>query len=211
MNAEELIIGHFDKALSSSEEGQLQSLLSGSADARSLYERHEAIQTMMIGDAATLVPSAALDEAAIGAALGAASEISGGGAGAWFGSKVAAAISAVAIGTLSIALITSTGSNHTAVTTPKAATPAVRSLPGTPTPVVTAPAAPEVAAPAADVQTSTAQEQAAPQKTPVRLTSKMKAANDKLARKSGSAKSVPSVNLSTDQTVVNHPATIGHK
>jgi hypothetical protein len=192
MKAEELIIGHFDKTLTQTQEAELQQLLTASPEARSLYERHDAIESMMVSDAATLAPSEKLDEVAIGAALGLLSEVSGSGAGFWLGGKIAAAITAVAVGGISIALITSSGSDHTSTVAPKKETPAARNLPSTPapsvidTPVTATPATSEK--PAATVESTV-------EKSSVREAARMRAsekvASKKEAGQSSSAKQNP--------------------
>jgi len=161
MTTQELIIGHFEKTLSQSEESQLSALLEGSGDARGLLEQHQGIQELMLGEAATLVPSAALDESVIGAALGSLTEVVGGSAGFWTGTKLAAGISALVVGGISVFMIASDGGHEAATKTLSAPTPVVRTLPSADTPALQAPkietpTPQEVAEPAAPAQEPTA-------------------------------------------------------
>jgi hypothetical protein len=161
MTTQELIIGHFEKTLSQSEESQLSALLEGSGDARGLLEQHQGIQELMLGEAATLVPSAALDESVIGAALGSLTEVVGGSAGFWTGTKLAAGISALVVGGISVFMIASDGGHEAATKTLNAPTPVVRTLPSADTPALQAPkietpTPQEVAEPAAPAQEPTA-------------------------------------------------------
>ena len=134
MNAEDLIIAHFDRSLTAEQEAELQQLLADSPDARALYERHEAMESMMEKDSAALAPSRELDEVVIASALGLLSG-AGGGAALWFSGKFAAAISAVAVGGLAIALVTTSTPEKTPQPVQKNIPPAALKLPELPQPV----------------------------------------------------------------------------
>ncbi|MEO5930305.1 MAG: hypothetical protein ABIR47_10275 [Candidatus Kapaibacterium sp.] len=111
MTTEELILGHFDKALTPDDESRLQRTLSGSPEARGLYDQHAALQQLLASDVAALAPSAGLDKLAIAGALGAVPEaVGGGGAAGWLGGKMVAGIAAVLVGGASIAMLVTSGS-----------------------------------------------------------------------------------------------------
>lgn len=122
MTVQELIVGHYEGSLTSLEETQLQGLLQTSADARSLYEQHGAMQEAMEEESERLVPPIALREATIGAALGIAAESIGGGIGAWLTTKVAIAVGSVIVGGTAIGVILSTSGDDKPKTSPPAAT-----------------------------------------------------------------------------------------
>jgi hypothetical protein len=133
MNAEDLIIAHFDRSLTVEQEAELQQLLADSPDARTLFERHEAMESMMEKDSAALAPSRELDEVVIASALGLLSG-AGGGAALWFSGKIAAAVSAVAVGGLAIALVTTSAPEKTPAPAQKNIPPAALRLPTLPQP-----------------------------------------------------------------------------
>jgi hypothetical protein len=141
MNAEELIIAHFDRSLSPEQETALRQLLEQSPEARSLYERHETIEGMIDRESAALVPSDRLDEAVIASALGIWTQVAG-GAGLWLTGKFAAGISALAIGGIAIAIFSTSRIDTTPAHVQKDIPPAVLKLPALPPPV-TLPAAQE--------------------------------------------------------------------
>jgi hypothetical protein len=151
MNAEELIIAHFDRSLSPVQETELRQLLEQSPEARSLYERHETIEGMIDRESAALVPSDRLDEAVIASALGIWTQVAG-GAGLWLTGKFAAGISALAIGGLAIAVFSTSRIDKAPAHAQKDIPPAVLKLPVLPPPV-TLPAAQE-AAPAPTAEAS---------------------------------------------------------
>jgi hypothetical protein len=113
MTTEELILGHFDKALTPDDESRLQRTLSGSPEARSLYDQHAALQQLLASDVAALAPSARLDKLAIAGALGALPEaVGGGGAAGWLGGKMVAGIAAILVVGASIAMLVNSGSKQ---------------------------------------------------------------------------------------------------
>ncbi|HVK40269.1 MAG TPA: hypothetical protein VNA88_17190, partial [Candidatus Kapabacteria bacterium] len=79
MTAEELIIGHYEKSLTSEQESRLASMVDASPDVRTLYEQHGNIQALMIEEAETIETSSKLDKIVLGAALGTIAEIAGHG------------------------------------------------------------------------------------------------------------------------------------
>ncbi|MDB5036031.1 MAG: hypothetical protein JWQ98_3272 [Chlorobi bacterium] len=160
MTTEELILGHFDKALTPDEESRLQKTLSGSPEARALYDQHAALQQLLASDVAGLAPSAGLDKLAIAGALGAVPEAIGGGAAGWLGGKMVAGIAAVLVGGASIAMLVNSGSNQNQippVNVPASQqAPVVRVAPAVPTPESPkTEAAPETVKPVADVAPAT--------------------------------------------------------
>jgi hypothetical protein len=134
MNAEELIIAHFDRSLSPEQETALRQLLEQSPEARSLYERHETIEGMIDRESAALVPSDRLDEAVIASALGIWRQVAVGG-GLWLTGKFAAGISALAIGGIAIAIFSTSRIDTTPAHVQKDIPPAVLKLPALPPPV----------------------------------------------------------------------------
>src|SRR4051794_15417923 len=110
MTTEELILGHFDRALTPQEEKLLQQRLSASPEARAMYEQHRNLDGYLSNDAMSLAPSAHLDEMTLAAALSAVPELISGGSSAWFSGKIVATLAAVIVGGASIALLTTSGS-----------------------------------------------------------------------------------------------------
>lgn len=101
LNEKELIIGHFEGTLSSTEATHLESLLETSPEVRAAYEQQRAIEEGMVEDSESLVPPIGLREATIAAALGGALTTTvGGGIAAWLGSKAAALVGTVVVGGL---------------------------------------------------------------------------------------------------------------
>jgi hypothetical protein len=143
MNAEELIIAHFDRSLSPVQETELRQLLEQSPEARSIYERHEVIEGMIERESAALTPSDRLDEAVIASALGIWTQVAG-GAGLWFAGKFAAGIATLAVGGLAVAVFSTSRIDNAPAHVQKDIPPAVLKLPALPPPV-TLPATQEAA------------------------------------------------------------------
>ena len=98
MTAEELIIGHYEKTLTSEQESHLASMVESSPEVRTLFEQHGNIQGLLAGEAATIETSSKLDKVVVGAALGTLVEIAGHGIGFSILGKVATIVGAVAVG-----------------------------------------------------------------------------------------------------------------
>ena len=98
MTLKELIIGHYEGALTAEQQETLQGMLDSSPEARTMYEQYGAMEEAMEEESKKLVPPIALRDATIVGALGVAAESIGGGIAAWFTSKAA-----VAVGTLIVA------------------------------------------------------------------------------------------------------------
>lgn len=98
MTAEELVIGYYEKSLTSEQELRLASMVDASPDVRSLFEQHGNIHTLMIEEAETIETSSKLDKVVIGAALGTFAEIAGHGIGFSLLGKVAGVVGALAVG-----------------------------------------------------------------------------------------------------------------
>lgn len=131
MTAEELIIGHYEKSLTSEQESRLASMVDASPDVRTLYEQHGNIQALMIEEAETIETSSKLDKIVLGAALGTIAEIAGHGIGFSLLGKVASVVGVLAVGGAGFVLYNSmTGDDVT--TRPQ---PAVRTSPSTSTPI----------------------------------------------------------------------------
>ncbi len=206
MKAEELIVGHFDAALTPAQEAELQRLLSGSPEARATYDRHANIHALLLQDAASLAPSGALDEAVIGAALSTPAEIAGAGAaGMGFGAKMAAIVSNFAVGGLSFVLMSTSTSEHTQHIPPATPAPAVSPMPKS-TPV-TLPSSPEAeststeARPVEASRPSAGADQRKEQATALRSTKK----GSRAGVKSSDADQKPTLSLPKDATVITHP------
>ncbi len=127
MTTEDLILEYFDGALTPEQESRLRAEVNASPEARALFEHHRSLHAMFGADVASLAPSSALDSAVIAAALGTVPEAVGSGALSWLSGKVAVGISAVVIGGLSVALL-STGGPEPAPAVVQPA-PAVRTVP----------------------------------------------------------------------------------
>jgi hypothetical protein len=140
MSTQELILGHFERALTPEQEKLLQQQLSASPEARAMYEKHRNLEGYLNNDAAALAPSSRLDEITIAAALSVMPEVIAGGTAAWFSGKMIATVAAVVVGGASVALFTTSGSKQNTVT-PAAKSPVVRTMPATPAPI-TPPEAP---------------------------------------------------------------------
>lgn len=132
MTTEELILGHFDRALTPEQEKLLQERLSASPEARTMFEQHRHLDSYLSTDAMALAPSASLDEATIAAALSVIPEAIGSGSATWFSGKIVATISAVIIGGASIALFSTSGPSENVAPAPKPSV--VRTLPTAPAP-----------------------------------------------------------------------------
>jgi hypothetical protein len=142
MTTQELILGHFERALTPAEEQLLQQQLSTSPEARAMYEKHRNLDGYLNNDAMALAPSSRLDELTLAAALSVVPEVIAGGSAAWFMSgKMIATVAAVVVGGASVALFTTSGSNQDRVPVPAANAPVVRTIPETSTPI-TPPKAP---------------------------------------------------------------------
>src|ERR1041384_2233901 len=107
MTTEELILAHYDGALTSAQEQHLQELLGRSPEAHSLFEQHGVLQRMLAGDADLLAPSSRLHASALARALATAPEPISSGAAGWFSGKVAAAIAVVVAGGVTVAVLSS--------------------------------------------------------------------------------------------------------
>lgn len=94
MNAEELIIGHYENTLSPAEQGQLKELLAASPEARVLFERYGGIESMMHEEAEQIAPSKELDRAVVAAALGV---LAHGAAGGFISGILGSALGKVAV------------------------------------------------------------------------------------------------------------------
>lgn len=135
MTTEDLILGHFDGTLTSAQEAQLQAELNGSPEIRSLYEQHRSLHSMLCADAASLAPSARLDEAVVAAALGAAPEVIGGSVVSWLTGKVVVGISAALVGGISIIMLAGPGAEKPSVPA-DVPDPVVRTVPASPAPAL---------------------------------------------------------------------------
>ena len=170
MTTQELIIGHFEKTLSRDEAAELSGLMQESPDARALFDQHRSIDSMMMREAADLAPSSALDAAVIGAALGTATEVVGGGAGFWSGAKIAAGISALIVGGVSVFMATSSETDHVL---PANNPPAVRQVPAIESPALPTPAeTPAVRPQAAETKQTATERKPAAVNLPARSTAK---------------------------------------
>lgn len=133
MTTEELIIGHFDGSLSTTQESELQSMLASSPEARSLYDTHRGISNLMVSDAAATEPSEKLNRRVLAASLMAIPEtIAGGAATAWFTMKVVGGISAAVFGGLAVVSIVTSNvnsDNDKGSTDAEGPAPAVRQIP----------------------------------------------------------------------------------
>lgn len=133
MTTEELIIGHFDGTLSTTQESELQSVLASSPEARSLYDTHRGISNLIASDAAATEPSEKLNRRVLAASLMAIPEtIAGGAATAWFTMKVVGGISAAVFGGLAVVSIVTSNvnsDNEKGTQDAQASTPAVRRIP----------------------------------------------------------------------------------
>jgi len=131
MTAEELIIGHYEKSLTSEQESRLASMVDASPDVRTLYEQHGNIQALMIEEAETIETSSKLDKIVLGAALGTIAEIAGHGIGFSLLGKVASVVGVLAVGGAGFVLYNSmTGDDVT-----ERPQPTVRTAPTSSTPV----------------------------------------------------------------------------
>jgi hypothetical protein len=104
MTAEELIIGHYEKTLTSEQESHLSSMIESSPDVRVLYEQHGNVHSMLVEEAAAVKPSSKLDKVVVGAALGTLVEIAGHGIGFSILGKVASIVGVLAVGGIGYAL-----------------------------------------------------------------------------------------------------------
>jgi hypothetical protein len=124
MNAEELIIGHFEKTLTSEQESHLAALVTSSPEVRSLYEQHGSIHGLMTEEAETIETTSKLDKVVVGAALGTLVEIAGHGAvGFSLLGKVASVVGAIAVGGAGILLYNSIGNDDDAAKGPATTKP----------------------------------------------------------------------------------------
>ncbi len=73
MNAEELIIGHYERTLDAGQESKLAEMLESSPETRALYEQYGGMEGMMQTEAETIAPSKNLDRDVLLAALAAVS------------------------------------------------------------------------------------------------------------------------------------------
>jgi hypothetical protein len=133
MTAEELIIGHYEKSLTSDQESHLASMVDASPEVRTLYEQHGNIQALMIEEAETIETSSKLDKVVLGAALGTLAEIAGQGVGFSLLGKVASVVGALAVGGAGFVLYNVMDRDEVS---PKANPPAVRTAPSTSGPVM---------------------------------------------------------------------------
>lgn len=104
MTAEELVIGHYEKTLTSDQESQLSSMMDSSPDVRVLYEQHGNVHNLLVEEAATVRTSSKLDKVVVGAALGTLVEIAGHGIGLSILGKVASIVGVIAVGGLGYVL-----------------------------------------------------------------------------------------------------------
>lgn len=121
MTMQDLIVGHYEGALTPLQQQELQALLASSPEARAMYERHGVMQEAMEEESERLIPPIALRQATIGAALGVAVESVGGGIAAWFTAKVAVAIGTVVVGGAAAGIILSNSGDDEQGKTPPAA------------------------------------------------------------------------------------------
>jgi hypothetical protein len=154
MNAEELIIGHYEKSLTSEQESHLAALMTSSPEVRGLYEQHGRIHGLMEEDAETVQTSSKLDKVVVGAALGTLVEIAGQGIGFSLLGKVASVIGALAVGGAGIIFYNTVIDKDDADVTP---TPAVTQP---------APASPQLSAPVDEQPRVDAQTPSATTSTP---------------------------------------------
>ncbi len=147
MTNEDLIIGHYEKSLTSEQERMLQERISQSVETRAMYEQYGKfgnLDAALAADSAAVAPSSRLDEATVVAALAVLPEVIGGaGAFAWLSGKVAIMITAAEVGGTTIAILSNSGSDPA----PKSAPAARQSAPAI------APATAPAIAPSAPAQT----------------------------------------------------------
>jgi hypothetical protein len=155
MTAEELIIGHYEKTLTSEQEARLASLVSSSPDVRTLYEQHGNIEALMVEEAESITTSSKLDKVVVGAALGTLVEIAGhGAAGLSILGKVASVVGALVVAGSGIVLYNSlTGHEEPPVKKP-AATVRHEGVPSQSAPTQSVEATPVEPQPAATTATS---------------------------------------------------------
>lgn len=170
MTNEDLIIGHYDKSLTSEQERMLQERISQSVETRAMYEQYGKfgnLDAALAADAAAVTPSSRLDEATVVAALSVLPEVIGGaGAFAWLSGKVAIMITAVVVGGTTIAILSNSGSDPAPKPAPKpapvvrqsapASAPAVAPSVQTPTPAPTHPSVDAAKASSGDANAGTA-------------------------------------------------------
>lgn len=164
MTNEDLIIGHYDKSLTSEQERMLQERISQSVETRAMYEQYGKfgnLDAALAADAAAVAPSSRLDEATVVAALAVLPEVIGGaGAFAWLSGKVAIMITAAVVGGTTIAILSNSGSDPAPKPAPAvrqsapASAPAVAPSVRTPTPAP--PSVDAAKAPSGDAYAGTA-------------------------------------------------------
>lgn len=142
MTTEELIIGHFEGSLTSVEATELQEVLAASPDARSLFENHEALHSILRADAASLVPAAPLASDVLETALATPVESVGGAVvGRWGFGQIAAGFGTLVLLVGGTFVATRTANQPA---TPQVATPAPAVAPAFVLPQPTAPNPPQL-------------------------------------------------------------------
>ncbi len=118
MTLKELIIGHYEGALTSDQQTTLKEMLSSSPEARSLYEQYGAMEEAMEEESRRLIPPIALREATLVGALGVAAESIGGGIAAWFTTKAAIAVGSIVVAGTAVGLLILDDNDTSNATTP---------------------------------------------------------------------------------------------
>lgn len=118
MTLKELIVGHYEGALTSDQQTTLQEMLSSSPEARSLYEQYGAMEEAMEEESRRLIPPIALREATLVGALGVAAESIGGGIAAWFTTKAAIAVGSIVVAGTAVGLLILDDNDTSNATTP---------------------------------------------------------------------------------------------
>jgi len=205
MTTEELILAHYDDALTSAQEKSLQELLARSPEARSLFEQHGMLQRMLVSDADVLAPSSRLDNLVIARALATAPEPISSGTAGWFSGKVAAAIAVVVAGGVSVAVLSSGSHTDTAPPAPAERTsPAVAPVqapataPAKPAPASAPAVAPVVPRKNVSADRKSGSRSAASESRPAAVKSQRPATK-------------PTLGIDTDATEVQHPLKVDSK
>ncbi len=205
MTTEELILAHYDGALTSTQERSLQEMLASSPEARSLFEQHGMLQRMLVSDAGALAPSSRLDTTVIARALATAPEPISSGTSGWFSGKIAAAIAVVVAGGVSVAVLSSGSDTNDAPPSPAGmVSPVVPPAQGP----VTAPAV--VPAPTnAPAVTAAPEKNASVERKPVSRSGASESRPATVKRQRAASK--PSLSIDPNATDVQHPPKVDPK
>jgi hypothetical protein len=212
MTAEELIIEHFEGTLSLEQEGELTQVLAASPEARAMYDRYLKVDDVLAGDVAATAPSSTLDERVLAAALGAIGGTIGGGSAAWLGGltgKVAAVVSVIAVGGISILLFGNDNDRPAPVvpaTAPASSTPAVRSTPSI-TPPAAEPSVPAEVKSSSDGQPAVAP---APRRSTAAGSTDVRNTRRATVTRRGGTTTKPTLDLGKEpETTIKHPTKVG--